>query len=69
MSVISGTSTCTSAIVSTVHVLVRTDLGCFYSCGQWWFAQDGCGIMKGVLGAVLRGEMNLSNSDGLQVNS
>lgn len=56
-------------MVSTVHVLVRIDLGRFYGCGQWWFAQDGCGIMKGALGAVLHGEMNLSNSDGLQVNS
>lgn len=64
MSVISSAS-----VVSTVHVLVRTDLRHFHRCGQWWFAQDGCNITKGALVAVLHGEMNFSNSDGLQVNS
>lgn len=48
MSIISGTS-----VMSTVHVLVWTDLGHFYSHGQWWFAQDGCSITKGALVATL----------------
>lgn len=56
-------------MVSTVRVLVWKDLGHFYGHGQWWSPQDGCGITKSALVPVLPGEMNLTNSDGLQVNS
>lgn len=64
MSVISGAS-----VVSTVPVLVQTDLRHFYGHGQWWFALDGCGITKGTLVAVLHGEMKFSISDTLQADS